>query len=194
MMKATQNRPGSHAVSRGYLMPDNLQWGRKTPSGLRQAGSQARMWARSIIMDLPFLHDPSQMTLADGNQKIQTIPAQASNQPFAIGIRLGGTERSLERSDSHISDCKIQLPGVNAVSIVNQKPVALFAVDGLPKLLQGPRCSGMGSNIEVDESSRGYLHDDKHIDDPKACRYGDKEIASQHGLRMIADKGYPSLG
>ena len=52
----------------------------------------------------------------------------------------------------------------------------------------------MGSNIKVDKSSRTYFHDDKHVEDPKAGRHSYKEIASQHGLRVIADKGDPSLG
>jgi hypothetical protein len=52
----------------------------------------------------------------------------------------------------------------------------------------------MGGEIEMDKSSRTYFHDDKHIDDLKACHYGDKAIASEHGLRVIADKGHPSLG
>jgi hypothetical protein len=77
---------------------------------------------------------------------------------------------------------------------VNQKSVALLVANGLTKLLQSPGCVGMGSNIEVDKSSRAYFHDDKHIENLKTGCYRYKEIASQHGLRVIADEGHPSLG
>ncbi len=100
-----------------------------------------------------------------------------------------GTERSLEYSDSDISDCEIQLPGVSAVPVVNQGSIALFVANGLPKSRQGPSCAGIGSDIEVDKSSRGCFHGHKHIDDLKARRYGNREIASQHGLRVIAQEG-----
>jgi len=93
------------------------------------------MGASLVIIDLPILHSPSEMALTGRNQKIQTTPAQASDQSFAIGIRLWRSEGSLEDSHSHGSYTQIQFPRVNAVPIVNQKSVALFVVDGLPKLL-----------------------------------------------------------
>jgi hypothetical protein len=49
----------------------------------------------------------------------------------------------------------------------------------------------MGSDIEMDKSSRAYL---QHIHDPKADANRDEEITSQHGLGMIVDEGHPALG
>jgi hypothetical protein len=132
------------------------------------------------------------MTLADRDQKIEAFPAYTANQPFAVRISLGRTEGSLQNSYSHLFHTEIQLLRVNAVSIVNQKPIALVVAQGLPKLLQSLGCVGMGSNIEVDKCA--YLHNDKHIEDLEARRYGDKEIAGQHGLCVISDEGHPSLG
>jgi len=176
-MKPAQNRLGNHSVSLGNLMPVFLRWDRKAWPRLGEPGSQARMWTRLVIMDLPILHHPSQMTLTHRNQEIQTTPAQASDQAFAIAIRLGRTERSFEYSDSHSSYSKIQLLGVDLVSIVNQKSVALFVANGLPKLLQSPGRGGMGSDIEMDKSSRGNFHNDKHIHHPEGG--GDEDEKSQ---------------
>ena len=134
------------------------------------------------------------MTLADRDQRIEAFPAYAANQLFAIRDCLGRTERSFQNSYSHRFHTEIQLLRANAVSIVNRKSGVQFVVNGRSKLLQCPGCARMGSKIEVGKSSRSYFHDDKHIEDLKASRQSYKEIASQHGLRVIADKSHPSLG
>jgi hypothetical protein len=52
----------------------------------------------------------------------------------------------------------------------------------------------MRSEIEMDKSSRSYLHDQKHINDPKADADGDEEITGQHSLGMVVDESHPALG
>jgi siroheme synthase len=121
---------------------------------IRKTRPQARMRTALIIMGLPFLQNSSQMTLADRDQKIETFPAYTANQPFAIRIRLGRTKRRFQDLYSHGLHTETEILGVNAVSSVNQKSVALLLVNGLAKLLQSPGCVGMGSNVEVDKSSR----------------------------------------
>ena len=70
-----------------------------------------------------------------------------------MGIRLWRSERSLEDSHSHGSDRQIQVLGVDLVPIVNHKAIVLFVVHHFAKLLQGPGCGGMGSDIEMHEAS-----------------------------------------
>ena len=60
-----------------------------------------------------------------------------------------------------------------------------------PEAAARSRCRGMGSDIEMDKSSRAHL---QHIHDPKADANRDEEITSQHGLGMIVDEGHPALG
>ena len=109
-------------------------------------------------------------------------------------VRLRRSEGRLEDSHSHGSYRKVQLLGVDAVPIMNQKAIVLTVVNGFAKLLQGPSCRGMGSEIQMDESPCSYLHDQKHINDLKANGDGDEEIAGQHSLGMVADEGHPALG
>src|SRR5215475_6297260 len=108
-------------------------------------------------------------------------------------VRLRRSEGRLEDSHSHGSNRKVQLLGVGAISIVDQKSVVLSVVNGLAKLLQGPSCRGMGSEIEMDQSPCSYLHDQKHINDLKADADGDEEITGQHSLGMVADESHPAL-
>ena len=61
------------------------------------------------------------------------------------------TVRRFQDLYSHGLHTEIEILGVNAVSIVNQKSVALLLANGLAKLLQSPGCVGMGSNVEVDK-------------------------------------------
>ena len=111
-----------------------------------------------------------------------------------MGVRLWRSERSFEDSHSHGSHRQIQFLGVDLVAIVNHKAIVVFVVHHFAKLLQGPGCGGMGSDIEMDESSRAHLHDHKHIDDVKADGDRDEEVTGQHALGMIANEGHPALG
>ena len=54
----------------------SLQWNRKVWPWLWEPGSQARMGASLVVMDLPILQNPSEKTLTHWNQKIQTTPPQ----------------------------------------------------------------------------------------------------------------------
>lgn len=108
------------------------------------------MGARLVIMDQPILRHLSEMTLTQRNQEIQTVPPEATDQSFAMGIRLGRSEGRLKDSHSQGSYRKIQLLRVNTVPIVNQKAVALVVVNRLAKLLQGPSGRGMGSDVEME--------------------------------------------
>ena len=74
VVKTPENRLGSHLIPRGNVMSLFLQWHRKARTRLWEPRSQARMGACSVIMDLPILHHPSEMTLTERNQKIQTTP------------------------------------------------------------------------------------------------------------------------
>jgi hypothetical protein len=139
-----------------------LQWHRQAVSRLWEPRSQARMWARLVIIYLPILHHPSEMTLTQRNQEIQTTLPQAANQVFAIGICPRRTEGCFQTFHSQILYQSIQLLRVNLVPIVDQKAVPRFVINGFAKLLQGPSIRRMGSHIEVDESPGSYLHDDQY--------------------------------
>lgn len=93
------------------------------------------MGACLVIMDLPILHYPFEMTLPQWNQEIQTTPPQAANQAFTIGIGLGRTEGCFQNFHSPILYHSIQLLRVNLVPIVDQKAVPRFVVNGFWKML-----------------------------------------------------------
>src|SRR4029453_3025173 len=110
-----------------------------------------------------------------------------------MGIRLWRSDRSFEDSHSHGSHRQIQVLGVDLVPIVNHKAIVLCVVQYFSKLLQGPGGSGIGSDIEMNQASAGYLHHDKYIQDVKADRDRDEKVTGQHAQGVIANESHPAL-
>jgi hypothetical protein len=51
----------------------------------------------------------------------------------------------------------------------------------------------MRSDVEVNQTAGPDLESNEYIKDLKACRHGDKQVASDSTVRMIAEKGSPAL-
>ena len=94
-----------------------FEWHRKAWPRLWEPGAQARMGARLVIRDLPILHYPSEMTLTERNQEIQTTPPQAANQAFAIGILPRRAGRDPHFFYPHSLDPSPEEVSVNAISV-----------------------------------------------------------------------------
>jgi hypothetical protein len=66
--------------------------------------------------------------------------------------------------------------------------VRFISRDYLPELLESPVRGGMDRDVEMGDSGRAHFHDHEHVQDATAGRHGDKEIAGENGLRMVANK------
>jgi hypothetical protein len=86
-------------------------------------------------MDLPDAKYPAQMLLPERNQEIQALAAQAAEEPFTIGIRLGRPDRCAENPDTHRGHSRIQPGRVDAVAIVEDEAIAVRFRENLPELL-----------------------------------------------------------
>jgi hypothetical protein len=76
---------------------------------------------------------------------------------------------------------------------MDHKTLRLFPCHHRAELLQGPAGRGMSRDVEMSNPAGPYFHNHKDIKHPeRGCHY-DQEVASQHGLRMIADKDHPPL-
>lgn len=76
---------------------------------------------------------------------------------------------------------------------MEHKTVRRLTHGHLAKLLLGPVCRGMRGGIEVGNPASSHLHRYKHIENAKASRHDDKEIAGQDRLDMIPHEGHPAL-
>jgi hypothetical protein len=52
-------------------------------------GSQAGMWAAPVIVDHPVAKNPSEMSLVNGDQPVQTLPTHRADQSFANALACG---------------------------------------------------------------------------------------------------------
>src|SRR5450631_4113028 len=65
----------------------------------------------------------------------------------------------------------------DAVAIVNQEFVPLFAPDGLTQLLQRPGGTRMRCDVAMDQAATVMLDHHEHVQQSKRCGDGDEEIA-----------------
>jgi hypothetical protein len=77
--------------------------------------------------------------------------------------------------------------------IMEEKSVILVTGKRFPELLHGPFRSRMFGHVAVNETSGSDLKSNEHIKHLEAGRDGDKEIASNDSLRMVADERRPAL-
>ena len=51
----------------------------------------------------------------------------------------------------------------------------------------------MGCHVHMPQTAAAVLDDDKHVEQPKRRRDGDKEVARENTLRVIPQEGRPTL-
>jgi hypothetical protein len=106
------------------------------------------MWTTAIVVADPFAKEPTEMALREWNHKVQALSPYRANQSFAMGIGLGRLGwRSQHRQPKSLCQFVVKISGEDRVSIMNKKPISLLAWDRFPKLLRGPFCRGVRSNI-----------------------------------------------
>jgi hypothetical protein len=80
----------------------------------------------------------------------------------------------------------------DAVAIVNQEFVSVFAPDGLTQLLQRPGGTRMRRDVAMDKTTAAMLDHHEHVQQPKRRGDGDKEIAGNESLGVQAQEGRPA--
>ena len=78
MVQPAQNRRSDYATVFGEAMTrgrDLLPFGQR----IGNPGPQAGMWAAPVIVGHPFAKNPSEMSLMDGDQPVQTLPTHRAD-------------------------------------------------------------------------------------------------------------------
>jgi len=87
----------------------------------------------------------------------------------------------------------IELGRENAITVMDEKAVAMIRWDGFSQLLQCPRCSGVRCDIAVYNPPGLVFDNNEHVEQPKRRRHDNTEVTGQYGRCMIANKGRPAL-
>src|SRR5215469_12809952 len=111
------------------------------------------MWAAFIVMSHPLFENCPQVALIERNQEVQTLAPQASHQAFAESIRLGRSEGRFQNAQAHRLQGRVELGRVNAVAVVDEKPVWFLPRHDFAELLKRPARRGVSCDIEVGDTA-----------------------------------------
>jgi hypothetical protein len=141
----------------------------------------------------PLTKGSAQVRYVKWDEIVQAFTTYASNQPFAMSIGGGHTNRRSQYVDAPALDRFIQTGRERLVSIVQQKLVILIAREGFPQLLQSPLRRRMFGDIEVKQTSGSDLEGDEYIKDTETHRHGNEEVAGDNFMCMVPEEGRPAL-
>jgi hypothetical protein len=72
--------------------------------------------------------------------------------------------------------------------VVNDEAILVIGRNAFAQLLQSSGGGGMGCGVELNQPTRGMLHDDEHIEDSERGGHCDAEITSDNESRVIFKK------
>ena len=151
------------------------------------------MWTSLIVMLFPQFERLSNVLFIERNHEVQTLVTSTSDQSFAIGICLGRFVGSLQDRQPQRFQRRVQLFGINTVTIMNHESVSFIARNTFSKLLQRPIGGRVARDIEMKESSRTDFHDEEDIDQLECRRHHNEEITRKDGSGMVAHEGHSAL-
>ena len=102
---------------------------------IRRSRSEAGVWASKIVMFRPQFKRLSNVPFVHGNHEIQTPATCGPDQSFAKRVRPGRFVGRLQNNQPQCFQGRIQFFRVNAVAIMNHKPVSFIAGNAFPELL-----------------------------------------------------------
>src|SRR5262249_8390652 len=103
------------------------------------------------------------MSLIDRDQEIEILAADCSHQSLTKRIRLGRSDRCLQRLDTKSFQRRIRGVRENTIPIMDYERMGMIRSKELAELLDGPFCGWMGGDVGVQNPSRADLHGHKDI-------------------------------
>src|ERR1039457_3829968 len=83
--------------------------------------------------------------------------------------------------------------GEDLVSVMDKVPMAAFLPDDRAQLLQRPLLARVRCHIDVSQSTRAMLDDNKHIQHPKRRSNRNEELTGENRLCMELQERGPAL-
>ena len=120
-----------------------------------------------VIMWHPYVQQTPEMVLGQWNDKVQTLPPQRAQEPFAQRVRLRCLRRRFQYSQPEVADALVKLLREDAIAVMQQASVGMVSGNRFAELLQGPRRCRMRRDIGMQDAARGMLHEDEHVEETK---------------------------
>ena len=93
------------------------------------------------------------MALVQDDHVVQTLAADAPDQPFDIGVLPGAPWGDQYFLDAHVADSPPKRRAIDPVPIAQEIPWCVVPREGVDHLLGGPRRGGVFRDMEMDETS-----------------------------------------
>jgi hypothetical protein len=90
-----------------------------------------------------------------------------------------------EDADTHDRHAGIQPYRIDAVAIVENKPVGVGFRENLPELLERPRGGRVGRGVGVEQTTAAHFDGDENVEKPKCGRHDHTEVTRHQRLRVI---------
>jgi hypothetical protein len=144
-----------------------------------------------IVIILKILgQDSVQVSLAEHDDVIQTLPAYGTDDSFAIRILPRRPRCNQDLFDAHVLDSLFEVVTVDAVAIADEKPRCLFVRESLGDLLGGPFGVGIRGNVEVDDLPPVMPEYNEDVQNPKGHgRHGEEVTGRLPRLVAVVRQG-----
>src|SRR6266446_6841742 len=129
------------------------------------------------------------MRFSQGNQPIQALSANCADDAFTNRLGRWTVRRGFQYFEPEPHQGFVEVPGKNAVSIMQQVFVPLLQSNRLTQLLQRPSRSWVCGNIAMNQASSAMLDDHEYIQLSKGDGNGEEKVTGNDPLGMQAKKG-----
>jgi hypothetical protein len=146
-----------------------------------------------VIMWHPEVQQMPEMVLGQWNDKVQTLPSQRAQEPFAQRVRLRCLRRRFQYSQPQVVDTLVELLGENTIPVMQQKAVRVVSRNRFTQLLERPVGGGVRCDIAMQDLARRVFHDHKDIEEAKGRRDHDTKITRHDRLGVVLQKRPPAL-
>ena len=145
-----------------------------------------------IIINV-FSKNPSQMSLVEDNDVIQTVSAERSDNTFTKRILPRRARRSDNLLNTKASNPSLNLFTINRIPITQKIAWSRVERKRLRQLLSSPLCSRMLGHIEVNNPPAIMAEHDKNIENAKCSSRDSAEINPGYTVCMVFKKRPPGL-
>ncbi len=140
-----------------------------------------------------FSKNPSQMSLVDDNDMVQTVPAARPDNAFTKRILPWRARRCDKLLDTQTPDPSLNLLTINRIPITQKIAWSRVERKSLHQLLRCPLSSGMRCHIEVHDVTAVMAEHDKHIENAQCSSRDGEEINPGYTVGMVFKKRPPGL-
>ena len=114
---------------------------------------------------------------------VKTFPAYGADDSFAVWVLPGRTRCGEDLVNTHAFDTFDKVVAVDAVTVADEKTRDILIREGIDDLLGRPFGVGIGSHIEVDDSSPIVRQHEKDVQNTESVRRNREEVTSMPKYR-----------